>query len=248
MKLIVGLGNPEPQYALTRHNAGFWVVDALATACGASFDLSKDLQARITKTPLAGHSVVLAKPVTYMNLSGRAVQAILHWYKIEPDDMLVVHDDVSLPLGKIRYQHGAGAGGQHGVENIIQMLGGNKAFNRLKFGVGPDPGGDRRANYVLQILPAADMQMRDKVISLCTESIELYLREGLQAAANKYNGLDLRPPPPAPPPQAPAAEAAPPGSAATGAESPAQLQEAAAPHTTLPAGCQNDSALQTDDQ
>src|SRR5579883_517977 len=117
MKLIVGLGNPEPRYAQTRHNAGFWVVDQLATKCGAQFTLAKNLQAYIAKTNLAGQSIILAKPVTYMNLSGRAVQSMLHWFKIESADCLIVHDEVSLPLGKIRYQYGRGAGGQHGVES-----------------------------------------------------------------------------------------------------------------------------------
>src|SRR5690242_7533865 len=117
MKVIVGLGNPEPQYALTRHNAGFWVVDQLATEYGAKFDLSKDLQARITKTTIASESVVLVKPITYMNNSGAAVQAILHWYKLAPDQMLVVYDESALPLGKIRYQNNGGAGGHHGIES-----------------------------------------------------------------------------------------------------------------------------------
>lgn len=203
MKVIVGLGNPEPQYALTRHNAGFWVVDALATAGGAQFDLAKDLQARVCKTTLANQPVVLVKPVTYMNNSGVAAQHILHWYKVAPGDMLIVYDEVALPLGKIRWQHAGGAGGHHGIESIIQVLGGNKGFDRLRFGAGPDPGGDRRADFVLSILPAADMEMRDKVIKLCLESIQLWLRQGAQAAANKYNGLDLRPPPPPPPPPPP---------------------------------------------
>jgi peptidyl-tRNA hydrolase, PTH1 family len=203
MKLIVGLGNPEPQYALTRHNAGFWVVDALATASGSTFELSKDLQARITKTSIGGESVVLVKPVTYMNNSGRAVQAVLHWYKVAPQDMLVVYDEVAIPFGKIRWQHSGGAGGHHGIESIMQMLGGTREFDRLRFGAGPDPGGDRRADFVLSILPAADMPIRDKVINMCRESIILWLRQGMQSAANKYNGLDLRPPPPPPPPTQP---------------------------------------------
>ena len=205
MKLIVGLGNPEPQYALTRHNAGFWVVDELATACGAKFDLSKDLRARVAKGTIADEPVLLAKPVTYMNNSGQSVQALLHWYKLDLSNLLVVHDESAIPLGKIRFQHNGGAGGHHGIESIVQMLSGANGFDRLRFGVGPDPGGDRRGDYVLTVLPAADMEMRAKVIKLCQESIDMWVKQGWQASANRFNGVDLRPPPPAPPP-APAAE------------------------------------------
>lgn len=200
MKLIVGLGNPEPKYALTRHNAGYWVVNEIATKYGGTFQESKDLHSFVSKVHVNGEAVVLAKPTTYMNLSGRAVQAILHWYKIAVEDCLVIHDDVSIPFGRVRHQKGGGAGGQHGVENTIQMLGGNKDFSRLKFGVGPDPGGDRRADYVLSVIPAEDMVLRDKVISLCVDSSSLWAKEGIDAASNKFNGLDLRPPPPPPPP------------------------------------------------
>jgi peptidyl-tRNA hydrolase, PTH1 family len=193
MKLIVGLGNPEPRYFTTRHNAGFWTVDRLAIAGGARFNQAKNLYAHVTKVNIHGEDVVLAQPDTYMNLSGQAVQAILHWYKIAPQDLLVVHDDVALPLGKIRYQSGGGAGGQHGVENIIQMLGGNKGFDRLKIGVGPDPGGDRRADYVLSPIPEADRELKEKVLSLVVESIDMWVTRGAIDTMNKYNKMDLRP-------------------------------------------------------
>jgi PTH1 family peptidyl-tRNA hydrolase len=199
MKLIVGLGNPEPRYALTRHNAGFWIVDALATKCGARFDLSKDLRASLTKVTIAQESVVLAKPVTYMNDSGSAVQAILHWYKLETRTMLVAYDESALPLGKLRYQKGGGAGGHHGIESIVNMLGGNNDFDRLRFGVGPDPGGDKRADYVLSILPAQDMALRDQMIDVCVRSIDVWLKDGVERAANSFNSVDLRPQPEPPP-------------------------------------------------
>src|SRR5688572_23348725 len=115
MKVIVGLGNPELRYMFTRHNAGFWVVDKIATTYGASYQRYKDLQADIAKANINLENVLLVKPQTYMNLSGRAVQAVLHWYKLELKDLLVVHDDVAIPLGKIRVQSGCGAGGQHGI-------------------------------------------------------------------------------------------------------------------------------------
>lgn len=195
MKLIVGLGNPDAKYAMTRHNAGFWVVDKLATIYGATFAKSSNQHAETAKTSIQGVPVLLAKPSTYMNLSGRAVQAILHWYKMSVDDCLVIHDDVSLPLGRLRFQQGGGAGGQHGVESIIEMLGGNKSFHRLKYGVGPDPGGDRRADYVLSGVPESDREMRDKIIDIAGDGVVLWLREGMLNTANKFNGTDLRPKP-----------------------------------------------------
>lgn len=195
MKLIIGLGNPEPRYALTRHNAGFWVVDALATKYGARFELSRDLKANMAKSVVGENTLVLAKPVTYMNDSGLAAQAILHWYKLAAEAMLVVHDESALPLGKVRYQKGGGSAGHHGIESIVAMLGGNKEFDRLRFGVGPDPGGGQRADYVLAVLPAADMRLRDQVIELCLRSLDVWMHEGVERAANNFNGCDLRPPP-----------------------------------------------------
>ncbi len=199
MKLVVGLGNPELRYMMTRHNAGFWVVDKLATEYGANYNRSTSLHADVAKCGIQGESVVLAKPVTYMNLSGRAVQAILHWYKIPIDNCLVIHDDVALPLGKIRFQSGGSAGGQHGVESIIEMMGGNKSFDRLKFGVGPDPGGERRADYVLSAVPESDRDLREKIIKLAHDSVIVWLKESALNASNKFNGMDLRPQPPKPP-------------------------------------------------
>jgi PTH1 family peptidyl-tRNA hydrolase len=203
MKLIVGLGNPELKYMTTRHNAGYWIVDKLATTYGAHYARSRDMFADVAKTNINGEAVLLAKPTTYMNLSGQAFQAITHWYKLELDQCIVVHDDVALPLGRLRYQKGGGAGGQHGIESIIRMMGGNKGFDRLKFGVGPDPGGDRRADYVLSSVPEADRELKDKMIALATESLHLWLREGATVASNKFNATDLRPAPPPPPPTTP---------------------------------------------
>ncbi len=156
MKILIGLGNPEKKYEDTRHNAGFRVLDALATRAGAEYKVSKDFQAATAKTMLQGREVLLVKPLTYMNLSGQAVAAIVHWFKIPLTELLVIHDEVSLPLGKIRIQSNAGPGGQHGVMSIISSLGGKKEFARIRVGVGPDPGGDRRANFVLSCVPPID--------------------------------------------------------------------------------------------
>jgi peptidyl-tRNA hydrolase, PTH1 family len=201
MKLIVGLGNPGPQYMMTRHNAGFWVTDRLATTYGAEkFSQSRNLFSYVTKVHTPHGPVVIAQPDTFMNLSGQAVVSLLNWYKIDVADLLVIHDDVALPLGKLRVQSGGGAGGQHGVEDIIQKLGGRKNFDRIKFGVGPDPGGARRADFVLKAFPPDALEMKSKMIELCAEAAGMWLSEGWKAAANKFNGIDLNPPPPPPPP------------------------------------------------
>jgi PTH1 family peptidyl-tRNA hydrolase len=191
MKLIVGLGNPGYEFELTRHNAGFQVLDDLSTVSGGEWKIAKNLQSAIIKGRLANHDVVLAKPTTYMNESGRAVVAILQWFKMTPEDLYVVHDDVSLDLGRLRLQAGGGAGGQHGVESIIANLGGNKNFARLKFGVGPDPGGAVRAAYVLKRIPEGDRALYEKCISTARDAILCLLEQGMPKAMNTFNGLNI---------------------------------------------------------
>lgn len=208
MKVLVGLGNPGSQYEQTRHNAGFRVIDLIATSNGAQLKVDKNLQAAVLKGKFKGHDVVLAKPLTYMNLSGHAVQRILHWFKVESKDLLVIHDDVSLPLGKMRLQSAGGAGGQHGVESIIEQFGGNKNFDRLKVGVGPDPGGDLRASFVLSGFHGHDLLLFDKVVLKAAEASLSWLQNGTQKTANRYNGIDLAAPPEEKKPKAKANEQA----------------------------------------
>ncbi len=191
MKVIVGLGNPGLEYYFTRHNAGFAVIDEvgrLKDSIGAQFSNKKNLYCDLAKIDLSGVEVILVKPVTYMNDSGKSVQSVLNWFKIEPKDLLVIHDDVSLPLGRIRVQAQGGAGGQHGVESIIQQLGG-QGFDRIKVGVGPDPGGDVRGKYVLQVEPNSDLYNR--CIKYAAQAAHGWLTAGAVETANKFNGLDL---------------------------------------------------------
>jgi PTH1 family peptidyl-tRNA hydrolase len=198
MKLLVGLGNPGLQYQYTRHNAGFRTIDKLSTISGAHFSVKRDLSCELAKTQLNGEDVLLVKPTTYMNLSGRSVVAILSWYKIARKDLLVIHDDVSIPLGRIRVQKGGGAGGQHGIESIIESFGGAKDFDRIKFGVGPDPGGSDRADYVLSTFPEAQRELLEQSITLASDAVLAWLTEGAQKAMNRFNGVNLDSPPPAP--------------------------------------------------
>lgn len=190
-KLIVGLGNPGDQYQNTRHNAGFLVLDRLACLAGTDFSKKANLFSLFTRVRLARQDVVLAKPQTFMNESGRAVSALLRWFKISPDNMLVCHDDSSLTLGRIRLQCAGGAGGHHGVESIIEHSGGQKHFDRLKFGVGPDPGGGKRANFVTSAFPVKDRELVEKVVRLSADAALSWLEAGIKESMNKFNGLSL---------------------------------------------------------
>jgi PTH1 family peptidyl-tRNA hydrolase len=203
MKVIVGLGNPGREYENTRHNAGFRLVDQLATAFGAELKVNRALACQIAKvgSPIAdvagapndaNDDLLLVKPTTYMNLSGQAVRRVLHWYKIKPAEniLLVVHDDVSLNMGRIRFQTARGAGGQHGVESIIESLSGSKQFDRLKLGVGPDPGGAERGNFVLRQIGLEEKPIFDRVLEESCQAVKVWLKSGGEEAANRFNGID----------------------------------------------------------
>ncbi|MBK7836900.1 MAG: peptidyl-tRNA hydrolase, family [Cyanobacteriota bacterium erpe_2018_sw_39hr_WHONDRS-SW48-000098_B_bin.30] len=198
LKVIVGLGNPGLEYENTRHNAGFLLLDRLSTAIGAQFRDSKPLRCAYAKLKHDGQDLLLVKPLTYMNLSGESVSACLHFYKAEPSHLLVIHDDVSLPLGRLRFQVGGGAGGQHGIESIIKCLSGSKSFDRLKIGVGPDPGGARRANYVLGRFSQDDWTILDKVFATSKDGLLSWISRDTAFVANKYNNVNFAPAPPPP--------------------------------------------------
>lgn len=148
LRLIVGLGNPGPEHARTRHNAGFWLVDALADRLGGRFGLESKLFGETTKVDIAGRPVWLLKPATYMNLSGKSVTAALRYWKIEPEEMLVVHDELDLPAGTARLKFDGGAGGQNGLRDITRLLGHGK-YHRLRIGIGHPGHKDRVTPWVL---------------------------------------------------------------------------------------------------
>jgi PTH1 family peptidyl-tRNA hydrolase len=149
IELIVGLGNPGNEYEHTRHNAGFWVVDELARAYGIRMTPDKKYSGLVGKGNIQNHTCWLLKPSTFMNLSGVSVQALANFYKLSPEQILVVHDELDLPAGVARYKQGGGHGGQNGLRDIISKLGNNKDFHRLRIGIGHPGDKSRVTGHVL---------------------------------------------------------------------------------------------------
>jgi len=193
MKLIVGLGNPGRGYANNRHNVGFICLNHFAKTQGIRFD-KKQGKARIGMGKVAGNEVVLARPQTYMNLSGQSIGLLIKKFDIALDDLIVIHDDLDLPLGKIRVRHGSGSGGHKGIDSIISSLG-SQDFSRLRVGIGRPvvPPGytpiseDDIIAYVLSDFTAEEKQIISQVIPEVSKAIYCLLTEGLTAAMNKYN-------------------------------------------------------------
>ena len=185
MKLIAGLGNIGNNYAFTRHNAGFMVVDKMALDNNATFKEVSKLRSLITNVRAGGEEYLLIKPTTYMNLSGEAIQLVMNYYKIPASDLLVVYDDLSLELGKIRYRANGSDGGHNGIKSIIKNLN-TKDFARLKVGIGPQPNIPSEA-FVLQKFPEADLKPLKSVLDKSVESIEYYFKNGIAKTQNLYN-------------------------------------------------------------
>jgi PTH1 family peptidyl-tRNA hydrolase len=183
--LIVGLGNPGREYRLNRHNAGFLVIDRMAERLGVSFSRLES-KALVTKADYQGHRLVLAKPQTFMNLSGQAVGALVRFYKAPLDNLMVAFDDVDLPLGTLRLRPEGGSGGQKGMASIIERLG-SQEFPRLRVGIGRPPGRMDAAAYVLQDFSKQEAQALDEILDRAVDAILLYVSEGLNAAMNQYN-------------------------------------------------------------
>ncbi len=157
LRLIVGLGNPGAEHARTRHNAGFWLVDALAQGEGARFGIESKLHAETAKVVIGGEPVWLLKPITFMNRSGLAVSAALRYFKIDPAQMLVAHDDLDLPAGAARFKFDGGHGGQNGLRDLFAHVG-HGGFHRLRFGIGHPGHKDRVTSWVLGRPGAQDEQ------------------------------------------------------------------------------------------
>lgn len=184
--LIVGLGNPGRQYAATRHNIGFMTVDRIAARLGVSFSRLES-KALVTKGETQGRRVVLAKPQTFMNLSGQAVGALVRFYKVSLENLLVIYDDVDLPLDALRLRPSGGSAGQKGMASIIERLG-TQDFPRLRVGIGRPPGRMDAADYVLQEFSRQEAEFLSVLLDRAADAALTFVTDGLQAAMNQYNG------------------------------------------------------------
>lgn len=181
--LVVGLGNPGPRYETTRHNVGFLVADILAERIGSGFKVHKKSGAEVTTGRLGGRSVVLAKPRTYMNESGRHVGPLANFYSVSPADVIVVHDELDIDFGRIRLKFGGGEGGHNGLRSIASALG-TKDFQRVRIGVGRPPGRQDPAAFVLENFNSRERPELGLLLENAADATELLLQHGVEAAQN----------------------------------------------------------------
>ena len=183
MKLIVGLGNIGDKYCFTRHNAGFMVVDKWALANNLTFKEEKKLKCYMTKFRFSGEDIILAKPTTFMNLSGESVSALLNYYKIDINDLLIIYDDLSIDLGRLRFRPNGSDGGHNGIKSIIKHIN-TKDFARLKVGIGPQPP-ILAESFVLQNFD--NKELLKEVLTRAVEGVEYYLTHGMEKSQNLFN-------------------------------------------------------------
>ena len=199
IQLIVGLGNPGVQYAKTRHNIGFLVLEELARRANLTFQKKPNLE--LTEWRVGAGKLYLMKPQTFMNLSGVAVVPFARFHKLEPQQILVVHDDLDLPFGRLRYRLGGSSGGQNGVKDIHAKLG-TDAFVRLKVGISRPPEGWDVVNWVLSSFQPGEAALLEQVVKTAADAVIGATRDGFSKAQADYNATDLRPKP-APLPEPP---------------------------------------------
>jgi PTH1 family peptidyl-tRNA hydrolase len=181
--LVVGLGNPGPGYAKTRHNVGFVVADILADRIGSGFKVHKRSGAEVTTGRIGGRSVILAKPRTYMNDSGRQVGPLAKFYSVAPADLIIVHDELDIDFGRIRLKFGGGVAGHNGLRSVSSALGTND-FQRVRIGVGRPPGRKSGATYVLENFTAAERTEVPTICEQAADATELLIELGLEPAQN----------------------------------------------------------------
>ena len=184
--LIVGLGNPGREYKDNRHNFGFMLIDRLSVRLNARLSRVQ-AKALVGSVNYEGDKLILAKPQTYMNLSGQSIQGLARFYKLPLENMLVAYDDLDLPFGTIRIRPGGGPGGQKGVASAIERLG-TKDFCRLRLGLGRPPRRMDPAAYVLQDFAQGDLSLLSDILDHAAEAVLTFISEGLNAAMNKFNG------------------------------------------------------------
>jgi PTH1 family peptidyl-tRNA hydrolase len=184
--LVVGLGNPGPRYASTRHNIGFMVADVLAGRMGGAFKAHKRSGAEVLTGRLAHRPVVLAKPRVYMNESGRQVGPLAKFYSVRPADVIVIHDDLDIDFGRVRLKTGGGEGGHNGLRSIAAALG-TKEFQRVRIGIGRPPGRKDPAAFVLEPFTSAERGEVPTLCELAADATELLISAGLEAAQNQVH-------------------------------------------------------------
>ena len=186
--VVVGLGNPGAQYARTRHNAGFETLEVLSRRWGVEIN-KKKLNGLVAETTCNGHRVVLVLPQTFMNASGECVQPILQWYKAPLTNLLVIYDDIDLPLGKLRVRKSGSAGTHNGMRSILGSLGNQQGFPRVRVGVGAKPEGWDLADWVLSTYrQKEDREEMEKTFARAADCVEDWLKNGIEHAMQQYNG------------------------------------------------------------
>ena len=185
--MVVGLGNPGSQYEKTRHNVGFMVADLLAGRLGGAFKVHKRSGAEIVTGRLGGRSVILAKPRTYMNESGRHIGPLAKFYSVSPADVIVIHDELDIDFGKIRLKLGGGEGGHNGLRSVVNAMG-TKDFQRIRIGIGRPPGRKDPAAFVLESFSAAERPEVPAICEQAADATELLIESGLESAQNLVHG------------------------------------------------------------
>ena len=189
IKLIVGLANPGAEYAATRHNAGAWYVDLLAERLRAHLREEPKFYGYTSRINLAGADVRLLVPTTFMNLSGKAVAAMATFYRINPDEILVAHDELDLPPGVAKFKLGGGHGGHNGLKDIISKLGNNPNFHRLRVGIGHPGDKNKVVGFVLGKPPVSEQKLIDEAVDEAARCTEIWLQDGLTKATNRLHAF-----------------------------------------------------------
>ena len=195
IRLVVGLGNPGATYTRNRHNIGFIAVEALARSLNASWQQKPKLE--LAETRVGTGKITLMKPLTFMNASGEAVVPFARFHKLEPAQILVIHDDLDLPFGRVRVRTGGSSGGQNGLKSITERLG-TDGFVRLKLGISRPPAQWSVINWVLSNFQPEESAMLEEILKIAVDAAGVIVRDGVQEAQNRFNSTDLRPKPLAP--------------------------------------------------
>lgn len=191
IKLIVGLGNPGDKYEDTRHNAGEWLIARLARRFNVTLNAENKFFGKVGKTLMNGKEIRFLVPTTFMNLSGKAVGALANFYRIKPEEILVLHDELDLPPGSVKLKLGGGHGGHNGLKDIVAALGNNNNFYRLRIGIGHPGHRDLVAGYVLNKPSPIEHEALEKALDEATSCVELLFKDGIVKATNRLNSFKI---------------------------------------------------------